>query len=228
MPSEPIQRRKLSQAVLDRLLARIHSGEIPPGERLPSERELMEAYQVGRPAVREALQSLERSGIVNIHHGERARVARPSAESLLAQIGSGAQHLLRSDAKALEHLQQARVFLECGMARMAAGNATADHIEQLRLVAGVDRGAVKNPQQVVDGDMAFHRAIAAMSGNPIYPVVLEAMFRWMAEHYQSQVRGSVNAAQMQAEHARIVDAIEARDAQGAEQAMRDHLARAAH
>jgi GntR family transcriptional regulator, sialic acid-inducible nan operon repressor len=71
--SETIQRRKLYQDVLDRLMARIRSGEIAPGEQLPSERELMEAYGVGRPAIREALQTLERSGIVEIAHGERAR-----------------------------------------------------------------------------------------------------------------------------------------------------------
>ncbi|MDZ7919532.1 MAG: GntR family transcriptional regulator [Rhodoferax sp.] len=61
MSTDPIQRRKLYQDVLDRLLERIRNGEIPPGEQLPSERELMDTYQVGRPAIREALQSLERS-----------------------------------------------------------------------------------------------------------------------------------------------------------------------
>ena len=71
MITEQIQRRKLYQEVLDRLLERIRSGEIPPGAHLPSERELMEFYGVGRPAVREALQALERSGIVEITHGEQ-------------------------------------------------------------------------------------------------------------------------------------------------------------
>src|SRR5947208_749560 len=71
--AEIIQRRKLYQEVVDRLMERIRSGEIAPGAQLPSERELMEIYGVGRPAIREALQTLERSGIVEIVHGERAR-----------------------------------------------------------------------------------------------------------------------------------------------------------
>jgi hypothetical protein len=62
MHPEPILRRKLYQEVLDRLLARIENGEIAPGDPLPSERELMEAYGVGRPAIREALQALQRPG----------------------------------------------------------------------------------------------------------------------------------------------------------------------
>ena len=55
--SEVIQRRKLYQEVLDRLMERIRTGTILPGAQLPSERELMEEYGVGRPAVREALQA---------------------------------------------------------------------------------------------------------------------------------------------------------------------------
>ena len=72
--SDVIPRRKLSQAVLERLLERIRAGEFAPGAQLPSERELMEAYGVGRPAIREAMQKLERAGILTITHGERAKV----------------------------------------------------------------------------------------------------------------------------------------------------------
>ena len=58
--SEPIRRRKLSHEILDRLLARITQGELAAGDHLPSERDLMSQYGVGRPAVREAMQALER------------------------------------------------------------------------------------------------------------------------------------------------------------------------
>ena len=91
---DPIQRRKLYQEVLDRLTARIVAGEFGPNDQLPSERELMESYGVGRPAVREALQHLERTGIVAITHGERARIVVPTPETLVAQIAGGARHLL--------------------------------------------------------------------------------------------------------------------------------------
>jgi len=115
--AETIPRRKLYQEVLDRLMDRIRSGEIAPGAQLPSERELMEQYGVGRPAIREALQALERSGIVEIMHGERARVVVPTAERLIAQVAGGAMHLLRTQPDMLGHLKEARVFLETGLAR---------------------------------------------------------------------------------------------------------------
>ncbi len=100
----PIQRRKLFQEVLDRLIERIRSGEFRPGSQLPSERELMTSYGVGRPAVREALQALERDGIVTISHGERARVVMPTAGSMIEQIASSARHLLSVEPGMLQHL----------------------------------------------------------------------------------------------------------------------------
>jgi GntR family transcriptional regulator, sialic acid-inducible nan operon repressor len=226
MTTEPIQRRKLYQEVRDRLLARIRSGEIPAGEQLPSERELMDEYSVGRPAVREALQWLSRSGIVTIHHGERARVAVPTAESLVAQIASGAQHLLRSDPAAIEHLKEVRVFLEAGMARLAARHSDATSTRLLRQCLEEQQRQTGDPQQFVAADMGFHAQIAAMSGNPIFPVILTATLKWLGEYYQSLVRAPGAESLTLAEHQRIVDAIEAHDEAGAEQAMREHLTRA--
>lgn len=224
--SEPIQRRKIYQDVLDRLMARIRSGSIPPGAQLPSERELMDEYGVGRPAVREALQSLERSGIVEILHGERARVVVPTAEGLVAQVAWGAMHLLRSQPGSLEHLKDARLFLECGTARMAAERATEEQIARLRLAVAQQRAAADNFKLFVERDMAFHREIAGISGNPIFTAIVEALFRWAGEYYQSMVRAPGAEALTLAEHARIVDAIEAHDPHAAAEAMHAHLSRA--
>ena len=222
----PIQRRKLYQEVEQRLLERIRSGEIPPGGQLPSERELMEVYGVGRPAVREALQSLERSGIVEIAHGERARVLMPTAGSLIDQIASGARHLLRMQPDTLDHLKDARLFLEVGMARLAAERATDDDIARLRQRLDEHRQALSRLELFLDRDMAFHREIARISGNPIFPAIVEALFGWAGEYYQSIVRAPGVEDVTLAEHERLLQAIAARDPLAAEQAMREHLTRA--
>ena len=224
--AETIQRRKLYQEVLDRLMERIRTGAIPPGAQLPSERELMEAYGVGRPAVREALQSLERSGIVEIAHGERARVVVPTAEGLMAQVAGGAMHLLRSQPGSLEHLKDARLFLETGTARMAAERATEEQIAHLRLSVAQHRASVADPEVFIERDMAFHREVAGISGNPIFPVIVEAMFRWAGEYYQAMVRAPGAEALTLAEHERIVDAIAAHAPAAAAEAMHAHLSRA--
>lgn len=223
---DPIPRRKLSQEVLERLLARIRSGEFQPGDHLPSERSLMESYGVGRPAVREALQRLERDGIVTISHGERARVAVPSVGRLITQAAEGASHLLRLEPDSLEHLKDARLLLELGLVRRAAERADAQGVALLRRCLEEHVHALQNLPEFLPKDMAFHRQIAAMTGNPIFPALVEAMFGWLGEYYRQlvRVRGAENLTI--AEHRRIFEAIAARDPDAAEAAMREHLTRA--
>lgn len=224
--TEAIQRRKLYQEVLDRLMERIRTGAILPGAQLPSERELMEEYGVGRPAVREALQALERSGIVEIAHGERARVVVPTADRLVAQLAGGAMHLLRTQPQTLDHLKDARLFLEMGTARMAAERASEEQVAALRLSIARHRASMVNLSEFIERDMAFHRDIAAISGNPIFPAIVEAMFTWASEYYRTLVRAPGAEELTLEEHTRIVDAIAAHDTDGAAEAMRAHLTRA--
>lgn len=224
--TEPIQRRKLFQEVLDRLMARIRSGDIPPGAQLPSERELMEVYGVGRPAVREALQALERSGIVEIAHGERARVVVPTADRLMAQIAGGTMHLLRSQPDTLEHLKGARLFLETGMARLAAERATEADVARLREAVARHRASLNDLEKFIELDMVFHRELATLSGNPIFPAIVEALFRWASEYHQDMVRAPGVEALTLSEHERIVDAVAQHQPEAAVEAMRAHLTRA--
>jgi DNA-binding FadR family transcriptional regulator len=173
MTSEPIQRRKLYQEVLDRLMQRIERAELQPGDQLPSERELMETYGVGRVAVREALQEMARSGIVEISHGERARIVTPTAGLLIDQIAEGARHLLRIQPETLEHLKEARVFLEIGMVRLAAEKATDDDIRNLYTRHEAQRAALADSEQFMNRAYALgvvhetHRAWASSRGGPL-------------------------------------------------------------
>src|SRR6478735_9258187 len=108
------------------------SGEIGPGEVLPSEHELMERYGVGRPAVREALQSLQTMGLITISHGERSRVNELTPDAVLRQGDAVARMLLTSAPENLEDLKQARRLFELGMVREGAPRATAGDVAALR------------------------------------------------------------------------------------------------
>lgn len=224
MTPEPIPRRKLYQEVMDRLLARISAGEFASSGQLPSERELMDAYAVGRPAIREAMQQLERSGIITISHGERARIARPTAESMVEQMADAARYLLSVEPGTLDHLKEARVFLEAGLAKIAAERADAAGLARLR--QRLDEHREASLDDFLMRDIAFHRQIAAMSGNPIFPAVVEGMLTWLGDYYHTLVRAQGAESLTLREHQRIYDAIAARDAAGAAQAMADHLNRA--
>jgi DNA-binding FadR family transcriptional regulator len=223
---EPIQRRKLSAEVRERLLAWLSGGEIQPGDRLPSERELMARFGVGRPAIREALQSLESAGLIEISHGERARVAAVDAHAVIAKIGDSAKQLLKTDADALSDLREARVMFEAGMVRTAARRAKPADIARLEAILATMRETAGKAPDFVRADMAFHKAIAAISGNRICVAVSEAMLDWLFEFRRDMLRVPGAEKITLAEHKKILNRVRAHDEAGAVKAMTDHLTRA--
>ena len=225
--SQKIVKRKLSDDVTDRLLEMIDSGKFAPGDTLPSERELMERFGVGRPAIREAMQSLQSAGLIAISHGQRPRVTQPTAQGIIAQIDLAARHLLNSSPASLEHLKDARLLFETGIVRQAAEKATETDIE--RLQAALDRQKqcfkAKKPNQFVEADMAFHIAIAETTKNPIFIATSQAMLGWLKQFHSKLLHWEGNEHITLEEHQNIVDLIASNNSELAEQEMIDHLNR---
>lgn len=225
-PPAPIKRRKLSDDIQDRLLEMIRSSGFEPGDPLPSERELMRAYSVGRPAIREAMQNLARMGLIEIRHGERPRVAEPSFNRTVEQMGDTMRHLLRHSPANLEHLKEARVVFEMQMAQMAAEKRQASDISLLVKIVDDQEAASADPVRFLELDGEFHRAVASISGNPIFSSLSEAMFGWLAHFHIDLVRKPGLEKLTIREHRGIIDAITEREPEIAAKAMTDHLNRA--
>lgn len=224
-PAEPITRQKLSDQVYDRLWEMIVSGELAPGDAIPSERGLMQKFGVGRPAVREALQALAGKGVITISHGERSRVNELSATMALGQVDEIAKLLLSSEPSNLEHLKQVRKILESGSVRIATENADAEGIAGLRGILDRQRAHQQNPKGFIQADIDLHVAIAEMTRNPLLMTVTRAMLDWLFAYYKPllQWTGRENTTLM--EHTKMVDHIEAGDADAAAALMRGHLSR---
>lgn len=222
---EPILRRKLSDEVFDRLERMITSGELKPGDEMPSERVLMERFGVGRPAIREAMQALAGKGLVSISHGERAKVLQLTAQSIFRQVDLTAKIMLAQSTDSLEHLKSARIFFERGMAREAALRIGKRDIAELRAIIELQRGSLGDPEAFISADMRFHTRIAEISGNPIYAAVSEAMLAWLKQFHVHMLIWTGNEKFTLVEHAEIVDRLEAADDVGAEAAMMRHLER---
>lgn len=225
-PRTPIQRSKLSHQITERLLEEIRSGELAPGDRLPSERDLMDQFGVGRPAVREALQGLEKMGLVEIAHGERATIRKLDARGMFELIDQSARHLLSTSAQALDHFKQARLLFETGMIKIAAAKARATDIERLEDCLAELEQSVGDAARFVQADIRFHVTIAEISGNPICSAISGAMLGWLAEFHQELLRVPGAEQVTIAEHRAILDRIAAHDPAGAESAMTVHLTRA--
>jgi GntR family transcriptional regulator, sialic acid-inducible nan operon repressor len=222
----PIVRRKLSHEVVDRLVRSIQSGEFAPNDQLPSERELMLRYGVGRPAIREAMQAIQQMGLIRIAHGERARVTQPTAAAIIDQVSGAMIQLLTQVPGGLDELKDARLLLEVGLAQVAERRATPASVAQLQAALRECRDASGDQQRFVAADMAFHRRIAAMCGNRLIEALSHGMLAWLAQFKRELVSAHGAERLTLDEHASIAGAIAAGDPAAAAAAMTEHLSRA--
>ncbi len=224
-PQAPIVRQKLSDQVFDRLWDMIQSGELAPGDAMPSERALMERFSVGRPAVREALQTMANKGLISISHGERSRVNKLTAGIAFDQVDDIAKLLLSTEPANLEHLKQLRKILEAGSVQIAARQCTPSDVADLRGLVADQRSKLGQDQAFIEADIAFHVAIAEITGNPLIKAVTKAMLSWLFQYYKPLLLWSGREKTTLLEHERIVDFLESKDVEGSVKMMRDHLGR---
>jgi GntR family transcriptional repressor for pyruvate dehydrogenase complex len=227
IPAEcrPIRRQKLYEQVSARLEARIIDKTYDVGDLLPSERDMMREFGVGRPAIREALAHLRNMGLVELRSGERAQVIQPTPEVVVDALSGVAKHML-SAPDGVRNFQNARLFFEVGLARHAAVHAKPEDIDQLHSALEVNQAALNDLARFEQTDVAFHYVLAVIPRNPIFPAIHAAIAEWLVQqrHITLNWRGRKGTAEKAyAAHKAIYEAIAARDPDRAEGAMRDHL-----
>jgi DNA-binding FadR family transcriptional regulator len=218
----------LASLVARELIERIERGELRPGDRLPSERELMLAYGVSRTVVREATSSLRSAGRIATQQGRGAFVmasvgpaARPfSTEPTQASAATKSSQL---------DIIEVRIGLETEAAALAARRRTPEALEAIEL-------ALQSLSIALDGgssgvrrkDREFHMAIARAAINPYFADLLATLTLLPADKpprtYVNVAARKLHLQQVRAEHEQIVRAIERGDADSARAAMRLHLA----
>jgi DNA-binding FadR family transcriptional regulator len=204
--------------IADRLEQAILSGELPPGEQLPSERDLSTRLGVSRSVVREALHRLASLGLVKSVHGSGTRVQAPEAK----QITVGYRRLLSAPGYGLEDLGAVRLALETAIAAAAAAHRTDGHLERLEKTQAVLGNARRSLAAQVQADLEFHAVLAEATGNPLFQVVL-APIRELLIQSCWRTLDRYGAGLAHRHHADILAAVRAGDPAAAERAMRRHL-----
>ena len=203
--------------VVTGLRQQILAGTYAAGASLPSEGRLAESLGVSRTVVREGMRSLRAQGLVVMSQGARSRVAEvdagPTVESLALLLARSRTSLLQ--------LTEVRRPLEAAIARHAATRATADQISALH-AANVELGRATTLEGRVAADLRFHDLLAAATGNPVFMVILGTLGGVLAESRRRTIR-SAGVQPALVGHREILGAIECRDPDASEQAMRRHL-----
>lgn len=215
-------RRKLSDEVRIRLEEMIRDEVYPVDATLPSERDLMEMFDVGRPSIREALYALERMGLLRIASGERPRVIRPTPQHLLKAL-SGTANVPLEQPQGVAHFEQARLFMETSIARHAAETATGSQIEALSEALAHNEEAIPKARAFAITDVAFHRTLTEIPRNPIFVSMHDALVDWVINQRRLPTDPEVSNRKSFEDHVKIFEAIRARNSQAAADAMRGHL-----
>ncbi|WP_119274392.1 FCD domain-containing protein [Taklimakanibacter deserti] len=217
-----VRRRKIHEDVALQIEEAIIQGIYAEGDQLPPERELMERFGVGRPAVREALLMLERSGVVQLSAGERARVVHPTIDGLVDQISASARHFLATKAGE-RSLQEARRVFESAIARQAAEVATEAEIARLAEALDANRQSLSSLSDFEVTDVAFHLAIAEIGGNQVFSAMHRAIVGWLALQRRISLKIPEALPSAFAHHEAIYEAIAAHEPERAWRAMNAHI-----
>ena len=213
----------LSQTVETAIEEAIRSGDLAEGEKLPSEMALCSQFGVSRTAMREALRMLSARGLLRIEKGRGTFVRRLSADSVVAPMelylhmrSGGTDHAL--------HVVGARQLIEPPIAAAAALHHTDEDAEKLRANLAELATAADDDEALSRLDMAFHLLIAEAAHNPMLPLFIRPI-QMLMPAIKADVYHAIDDAHSAAVHwhTKIVDAILARDAPGAETAMTQHL-----
>lgn len=221
LQGSPIRRRKLYEEVAERLAKAIADGNLQAGQPLPSEREIMDAFNVGRTAVREALFALQTDGLIQLANGKRPVVVEPT-KSIMDKLANPSRHLLGQPGR-LRQLQEARTLLEAALARHAARAATASEIAAIGAALKKNKAALGDAEAFVRTNIEFHLEIARVSSNFFVESLHTAVNDWLEEHRKVAITRSGAAELAFQRHEQIFDAIRRGDCDAAEEAMQTHL-----
>jgi DNA-binding FadR family transcriptional regulator len=222
MPLQTVEPQRLYRQIAEQLRSLMTSGEFNPGSRLPAERDLAKQLGVSRPSVREALIALEVEGWVEVRTGSGVYVLTRSA----AQANGHATQVPATEWGPLELLRARRV-IEGEIAALAATQAKRRHLQTIAEAIEIMREDVERGVSPLEGDRAFHTAVAQASDNAVLLDTVQTfwdarhgpLFERLGGHFES---GPVWRLAI-AEHEAVLAAIRVRDAGAARSAMQQHM-----
>jgi len=219
MQFKPVERNSLVQSVVEQLVDLIKSGSLAPGDRLPSERELMKSLRVGRSTIREALRSLAIMNLVDMRPGQGSFVKEVSINSLINP------ELLATlmDRNLTADLLEMRKLIEPTAVELAANRATDEELQSLEDTIHRCQKAHEMGQSTAELSAQFHLEIARCTHNGVLVMFMQSILNLLTERgAKLEQTGGYSDWEIDS-HQQMVQALQARDSQLAHRLMIRHL-----
>lgn len=223
MSFTPIKPKKISIQIADQIRTSILAGEFSPGDKLPPERELAEMFGVSRPSVREALNNLAASGLVESYQGG-GTVVKSLVES---QSATPLSELIRTERERALDVVEVRKGMEAWTAFYAAQRALPEDLRRMEEVIAAMEASLTGTASAEDLDANFHILIAKSTHNIIWLHMMQSVFDAMKEFQQSVWRAVYLSEEdrrlLFTHHKAVFEAIRAHSPERARAAMLEHL-----
>lgn len=214
---------RMPDLIAGALIGEIRRGDIAQGQALPTERELCDRFDASRPTVREALSQMQMRGFLDAGGGRRPRASRPSLQAILHSAAGNIRDLL-GDAEGGAHLEQMRQFIETGATREAAIRGDRVQIALLQDALQQNEAAIGTTRFAAT-DIAFHRALVSIVGNPVILTLHDMFVSDLLAHRPPVDQPARHDAMAYEEHCAIYDAVLNGDVMTATDVMDRHLER---
>ena len=219
---KPIKPKRIADQVFDQLHELILRGEFKPGDKIMTERELSDAFQVSRTSVRDAINKLVVMGQLEQRQGQGTFVSRPGGKthSYMAKV-------LESQNATIKDLLEVRMGLECNAAALAAKRAQDSDIAFLEKSLSQIEDEVRSGRLGSGADTQFHMAIAYATHNPLQVFLMKQFYDFLSygikENLFRLYQESRKIETIQQHHAKIMAAIKGHDAMSAYMAAKQHI-----
>jgi GntR family transcriptional repressor for pyruvate dehydrogenase complex len=215
---KPIKHVKVSDEIVDQIRNLISQGKLKPGDRLLPERELIREFDVSRPSLREALNSLITMGFLEIK-GKRTFIKSVASESMQNPLSL----LIKADTQKIFDLIEVRKAIEAWGAFLAAQRATEEDIKKLANIIEEMRKAFEEGRTWEKQDADFHLGMAQATHNTIQTHVMSTIYDLLRESVAKIFKDRSKVKKLLDHHYRIFSAIKNHSPDKARERTLEHL-----
>ena len=221
MDLRPVKGEKISELILQQIRDAILTGAVKPGDRLPSERELVNRFQVSRISVREALKSLETSGLLTIKPGSGVFVAEVNSKPISRSLSS----MLRIQGASFNELTEARIVFEPSIARLASEKIAPE--EFLKIEQNIEKALanINSNSPAFAPNIEFHSIVAEATHNPVITLTMKTFFDVLKEMAPEAILERIGTTSLRAviHHKKILKGLQEKNPEKVYQMMREHI-----